>query len=265
MTRYAIYARPGVQGDADAAEAVALAEAAERWLTRPDMQGLTVDARRYGFHATLVSPFHLADGTTAEELHEAADAFAAGRGPVAVPAPRPVALGKYRALRPHGDETKLGALAADAVRAFDEFRAPPTELEIKRRRPERMTPRERELFERWGYPYVFDQFHFHLTLTDRVPKSQAAEVDLALTEHFADVAGVDVPLRAITIFTESEPGAPFELRSIHPFRRTVSPVTAIPNTTTENTASDRAATGNTPSDHTPNHHTASHNTAQETR
>ncbi|MGO1539136.1 MAG: DUF1045 domain-containing protein [Leucobacter sp.] len=221
MTRFAVYALPGALGDADAPEAVELWGAAEAWYARDEFHDLTVDARRYGFHATLKAPFHLAKGTSEGELRAAADAFASARRPVIIQAPAPGQLGGFRALVPHGDATALADLAASAVREFDGFRAPLTELEVRRRRPERMSARERELFEQWGYPYVLDQFHFHMTLTDPVPISRSSEVDAALAEHFAATAGVDVPLRAIALFTEREPGAPFTVHSVHPFARSL--------------------------------------------
>jgi hypothetical protein len=220
MTRYAVYALPGALGAADDPAAVRLRAAVEDWYARPELRALTVDARRYGFHGTLKAPFRLAEGRTEAELRRAADAFAARRAAVPIRAPRPTAIGGFRALLPGdgaADQAELDALAADAVRAFDEFRAPLDAPERRRRRPETLTPRQRELFERWGYPYVLDEFRFHLTLTDRLPADRAAEVDEALTAHFAPVAGVDVTLRSLTLFREPEPGAPFEIHSVHPF------------------------------------------------
>ncbi|GAA3648998.1 DUF1045 domain-containing protein [Microbacterium marinilacus] len=219
MTRYAVYALPGALGDADAPEALRLRAAAEEWYAREEFRDLTAGARRYGFHATLKAPFRLADGTTEAGLRSAADAFAAERAPVTIAAPRVEALGSFRALRPGGDESAIDALAADAVRAFDGFRAAPSPAETARRRPDRMTPRQRELFERWGYPYVLDEFRFHLTLTDPVPVDRAARVDAALADEFAGVAGADVPLLSVALFVEPEPGAPFEVHSVHPFPR----------------------------------------------
>ncbi|MFL0411788.1 DUF1045 domain-containing protein [Microbacterium paludicola] len=217
MIRYAVYALPGALGATDAPEAVRLREAVEACYARAKFRDLTVDARRYGFHATLKAPFRLAEGRTEAELRQVADAFAAARRPVMIAAPRPATLGHFRALLPDGDQAGLDALAADAVREFDGFRAAPNEAEIRRRRPERLTPRQRELFEQWGYPFVFDEFRFHLTLTDPVPTERSDEVDAALEEHFAEVAGVDVPLQSIALFVEPEPGAPFEIHSVHPF------------------------------------------------
>lgn len=216
MTRYAVYAIPGA-AEGDAREAIRLRDTVETWYARDDVQDITVDARRYGFHATLKAPFRLAAGRTETELRAAADAFAAERAPVVIPAPRPAELGGFRALLPVGDESGLNALAASAVRAFEVFRAPLDDLDVRRRRPEQLTRRQRELFERWGYPYAFDEFRFHLTLTDSVPAARAAAIDAALDEHFADVAGIDVPLTAIAISVEPEPGASFTTLSVHPF------------------------------------------------
>lgn len=216
MRRYAIYAVPGV-GENDAIAALQLKAAVDAWYRRDDLQGLTRDARRYGCHATLVAPFRLAAAHTEAQLQAAAAAFAAGRAPVMIPGPRPAALGGFRVLLPSGDHDGLNALGAAAVRQFDGFRAPLNEADVRRRRAERLTSRQRELFDRWGYPHVLDEFRFHLTLTDVVPAERAATVDAAAAQHFAGVAGVDVPLAGITISVEPEPGAAFEILSVHPF------------------------------------------------
>lgn len=216
MTRYAVYALPGALGEGDDPAAVALRRAVEAWYAREGFRDLTVDARRYGFHATLKAPFRLTEGRTEAELREAADAFAASRASIILPGLQVQHLGGFRALLPHGEETGIRALADDAVRAFDVFRAAPDAADIRRRRPQRLPPRQRELFERWGYPYVLDEFRFHLTLTDGIPSERANEIDAALAAHFAD-APQDVILRSIALFVEPEPGAAFELLSVHPF------------------------------------------------
>lgn len=220
-----MYAVPGAD-EGDAAEAIRLRAAVDAWYVRDELQGLTIAARRYGFHATLKAPLHLAMGRTEDELRAAADAFAAGRTPVVISGLRPAAIGGFRALLPGGDQGGLNALASAALREFEDFRAPLDEADVRRRRPERLTRRQRELFERWGYPYVLDEFRFHLTLTDPVPAERAAGVDAALEEHFAGVAGVDVPLTAIAISVEPEPGASFEILSVHPFANRSSLETA---------------------------------------
>ena len=236
--RFAIYAAPGTgapgAGPADAAGA-ALRASAERWLGRgvtgaavtPGVPGgwaraavdaITVDARRYGFHGTLKAPFRLAGGRTPAELDAAVARFAAARAGVMIPRLSLARLGGFFALVPGAEAAALHALADDVVTGFDAFRAPFTDAEFARRRPQALTPPQRELLKAWGYPYVLEEFRFHLTLTDRIPPERRAAVERALSGWFAGSLGADVPVAALAVFTEAEPGAPFLLRSVHPLQ-----------------------------------------------
>ncbi|MGB4780223.1 DUF1045 domain-containing protein [Microbacterium sp.] len=217
MTRYAVYALPGALGTEDDLAAVRLRDLAERWFSREDTRAFTTEPRRYGFHGTLKAPFCLAEGRTEEHLRDAASAFASRRAAVPLIGLAVTRIGRFRALSPGGSTAGVDGLAADAVREFDALRAPLDDADIARRRPETMSDRQRELFRRWGYPYVFDEFRFHLTLTDSIPDKRVAEVDTAVREHFASVHGADVQLRSIALFREPAPGEPFSLLSVHPF------------------------------------------------
>jgi len=77
---------------------------------------------------------------------------------------------------------------------------------------------QRELLQAWGYPYVLDEFRFHLTLTDRIPPERRDAVRRALEEWFAASLGATVLVGALTLFTEAGPGAPFALRAVYPLR-----------------------------------------------
>jgi putative phosphonate metabolism protein len=229
--RFAIYAAPGT-GTPDAA-AVALRERAERWLgrgvsgepvtpgapagwTRETVDAMTVDARRYGFHGTLKAPFRLAEGRTPAELDAALASFAAARAAATIPRLSLASLGDFFALVPGARAAGLYALADDVVTSFDDFRAPATAAETARRNPAALTPRQRELLKAWGYPYVLDEFRFHLTVTDRIPPGRQAEVEHALSGWFAASLGATVPVDALALFTEAEPGAPFALHAVYP-------------------------------------------------
>jgi putative phosphonate metabolism protein len=228
--RFAIYAAPGVRS-ADAV-GLLLRRKAEQWLgrsvssdpvtpgvpvgwTRAAVDAMTVDARRYGFHATLKAPFRLAEGRTPEELNAAVARFAAGTAAAVIPQLTLARLGGFFALVPGAQAAGLHALADDVVMAFDDFRAPATDAELARRNQAALTPRQRELLSAWGYPYVLDEFGFHLTLTDRVPREQRPAVERVLTDWFAELLGADMPVDALGVFTEAEPGAPFELSAVH--------------------------------------------------
>jgi hypothetical protein len=236
--RFAIYAAPG-SGPADPVGTL-LRERAEQWLgrsvtgdavaphapagwTREAIDAITIDARRYGFHGTLKAPFRLAEGRTPEELDAAVARFAANRVGTLIPRLSLACLGGFYALVPGADAVGLNALADDVATSFDGFRAPATEAEIARRNPGRLTPRQHELLKAWGYPYVLDEFRFHLTLTDRLPAARRPDVERTLNGWFAGLLGADVPVAALALFTEAEPGAPFWLHAVHPLRPAPSP------------------------------------------
>ena len=165
--RFAIYAAPGARRPDPARGA--LRERAEQWLgrsvppdpvharspagwTRAAVDAITVDARRYGFHATLKAPFRLAEGRTPEEL----DAAVAGSRPTAprvvIPRLSLARLGGFFALVPGAEATEPARARRRGGAGFDDFRAPATEAELARRNPASLTPRQRELLERLGLP-----------------------------------------------------------------------------------------------------------------
>ena len=174
-TRFALYAVP------DSEE---LADFGARWLGWDIRSGAAVDQfavaglddvtvtpRKYGFHGTIKPPFRL-DATGVDALQQAVAALAADAAPVATAGLRLATLGKFLALVPGGDTAPLGALAARCVRDLDHFRAPPTPAELERRRAAGLTVRQEANLSAWGYPYVMDDFRFHMTLTGQVaPKS----------------------------------------------------------------------------------------------
>jgi putative phosphonate metabolism protein len=173
------------------------------------IDALTAEPRRYGFHATLKPPFRLAEGRSLEELRASLRAFCRGHSPVLIPALKLERIGAFFALTPGTDPADVQALAADAVRYFDPFRAPPTAEEIARRRPERLTPRQREQLAAWGYPYVFDEFRFHMTLTGPVPEDQRDGMEAVLRARFADFIGAPLTVDMLCLFVEPDPPGDF--------------------------------------------------------
>ncbi|RZT42811.1 DUF1045 domain-containing protein [Cupriavidus agavae] len=166
----------------------------------------------YALHATLKPPFRLAEGADAAMLDHTARAFAAGRTPFEAPL-------VLRALRGflawcladvHGQGGRaMHALADACVREFDTFRAAPTAADIARRNPTALSATQRAMLDAWGYPYVFDTFTFHITLTGMLGAAdEAAALELL---HNASGALLDQPLRVdgISVFVQAEPGADF--------------------------------------------------------
>lgn len=211
--RYAIYVAP--EG--------ALWDWASRWLgwdavrgegvPHPAVEGLprpvaeiTETPRKYGFHATVKPPFRLAAGATAQDLGWAAGALCLRMPPVQATGLRLARLGGFLALVPDGDDGAINAMAAQVVEALDAFRAPPEAAEIARRRPERLSERQRGYLDRWGYPYVMDEFRLHLTLSGDLPPTEAAAVEEALAPLVAPLLPRPFTIDSLCLFGEAEDG-----------------------------------------------------------
>ncbi len=136
----------------------------------PGVQEVTKAPRKYGFHATLKPPFRLAEGCSGADLDAAASMLAAGLAPARCEGLEMRVMGRFLTLIPRGDPSDLGRVAAAAVRALDRFRAQASVAELARRRGSGLTARQDALLIAWGYPYVMEEFRFHLTLTGRLPQ-----------------------------------------------------------------------------------------------
>lgn len=141
----------------------------------PAWRELTREPRKYGFHATLKAPFRLAPDAGEAALLAEVDAFAAEPRAVPVIDLTVAAIGAFIALVPREPNAALHDLAAECVTAFDALRAPLTAEDRKRRLASALTKRQETHLEHWGYPYVFEDFRFHMTLTGRVPDAAERE------------------------------------------------------------------------------------------
>jgi hypothetical protein len=135
-------------------------------------RGSVDGARTYGFHATLKAPFRLLAGATLIELVAAFDNFAQGQRPLGLVALQMRNIGSFIALTPSAPNAAIDALAAACVRFFEPFRAPLDEKDRQRRLAANLTARQAENLDRWGYPYVFEDFRFHMTLTGPLPDAE---------------------------------------------------------------------------------------------
>ena len=190
--RYAIYYLPDDEALARFGAAW-LGWDVERGVPAPHPEGADLDAatatpRKYGFHATLKPPFRLADGMREEALHDAVAALAADQPPVRLDGLDLATLGHFLALVPRGDTGPLGRLAFRCVKDLDRFRAPPSAAELDQRRAKGLTPRQDAMLLRWGYPYVGEEFQFHMTLSGGLPDD-----DLAVLRRTAAAALPPLP------------------------------------------------------------------------
>jgi putative phosphonate metabolism protein len=228
MPRYAIYYAPEratklwqfgtslLGRDPETGEAVP--QSVPEGFEPEDWHSLTASARRYGFHATLKAPFELAEGKTEAQLFAAFRAFAGRQIAFSAPALTPVLYGEYVTLQEMTPDPRLQALAGLCVREFDAFRSPLSEKDRARRKPEGLSARERDHLDRFGYPYVFEDFTFHMTLAGPLPEHRGADVlSAASAAYDKAVRDEDFSVRSLSVFVEPAPGAPFLLALRAPF------------------------------------------------
>lgn len=177
----------------------------------PDWPALSADPRKYGFHATLKAPFPLPPEQDEAALIAAFDAFA--KTPRDIPEIVPVvcAISGFTAVVPASPCTALSVLAQACVEAFEPFRAPMSAEDRARRKPEALTPRERDQLDRFGYPYVGDDFRFHMTLTGRLAPERAAPVLALLQQRFAALGLTTLRIDRIALFRQSDAPARFQV------------------------------------------------------
>jgi hypothetical protein len=212
--RYAVYftPRPGT----------ALASLGRCWLGVDLEDGFKSSApsdfvaspRRYGFHATLKAPMRLACGTTREQFLDAVSSLAQLLHPVELGTLSIRKLGSFLALMPKRENHAFVAnLAWSCVRSLDHLRAPLTPEDIARRPG--LNDAEMQNLLQWGYPYVSDQFRFHMPLTSKLPGPELA----AAQELFLEAAGeaLDEPVCIDSICVAGDPGAPETFRLIERF------------------------------------------------
>ena len=181
-------------------------------------------ARRYGFHATLKSPFALLESASPTHLLDALSRFVDQRASFPMPTLAVAPLGDFVALRPVDREADaagslLRRLADECVREFDEFWRPLSPAETASRSKPGLDDAQRANVARWGYPHVFDHWRFHMTLSDSLaPNVLRGVVDTA-TRHFD--AALRAPLRCdgVALFVEDGPGADFRLLRRFAFAR----------------------------------------------
>lgn len=220
--RYAIYYAPRDGAFADATAAWLGWDACKgRAAAHPALQGLpaavadlTAAPRKYGFHGTIKAPFRLLPGIGQGDLEGEVKALAQHLPAVRMAGLTLQRLKGFLALLPEGDETELMALAADVVTRLDHLRAPLTEAEIARRRPERLTPRQRNLLDIWGYPHVMEEFRFHLTLSSDLSEGLAEQVAAVLRPWLEPVLPRPFVIEDLCLFGEDD-GGRFHLISRH--------------------------------------------------
>ena len=162
------------------------------------------EPRTYGFHATLKAPFRLAEGVSEGDLDLGFASKVAGLAPVLVGDLVLREIGAFIALVPKVQGPALDRLAATCVEAFDRFRAPMTDAERARRLASNLSAPQIEHVDRWGYPYVFEEFRFHMTLTGQLENPRRGPVLDLLSQRFQSIEQGPLAIDRISLFKQTD-------------------------------------------------------------
>ncbi|MFT6558920.1 DUF1045 domain-containing protein [Sneathiella sp.] len=180
-------------------------------LSFQQIQDLTRAPTHYGFHGTLKPPFFVKPDVDQRHLEEALMGLAEQLSAVEVGPLTLKIIGDFMALCPTGDLTALNVLAASCVKELDNFRLPLSQEELEYRRRKTLSDRQEENLLSWGYPYILDDFRFHLTLTDILDESEKEPLVEILERETEDLRRPPFILDQLCLFGDPGNGSPFRL------------------------------------------------------
>jgi len=203
IPRYSIYFAPAVGSE--------LAEFGRFVMSRqpipddhPDRIEVTSRAAHYGFHSTLKAPMELAESVTERDLLTSVEQFCQSRNSVPLTGLAPSVLDGFHALKVT-ESTELDQFAADVVTAFEPHRAPLTAADRARRNPDALSARQVEYLDTFGYPYVLNEFRFHMTLSYRIENAEVSSSYAAwLTDLFNDIVTEAPRIDRLAVFSQPD-------------------------------------------------------------
>lgn len=218
--RYAIYYAPRPQASLAAFGAATLGYDADQRREVPFLAGLesampnwaslVAEPSKYGFHATLKAPFELRAEASEATLLSRAEEVARTASPCSLGHLRVVPLTRFVALMPIAVPECLQRLESHIVKGFEPLRAPLSAADRARRLETPLTDRQLRYLDGWGYPYVLDEFRFHMTLAGPVPQAQIVEVAERLAPLYEPYDEA-VRLDEITVFRQTSRDARFHV------------------------------------------------------
>lgn len=171
----------------------------------------------YGFHATLKAPFRLAEGLSRHQLEYSLEKFCTLRKPFECGKMSIVEIGNFLAFSHQSYCQKMELLAQDCVKTFEDFRAPLNNAEIARRKPESLTKKQKQLLNLWGYPYVMEEFKFHMTLTNKIYDGNLQACHAALNDYFSPYLSQSFVVDRVYLYHQPSPTEKFYIINSFPF------------------------------------------------
>lgn len=227
--RYAIYYAPDANSELgqfgnswlgrDPETGITLPRPNDTALSGDQIAKITLAPTKYGFHGTLKAPFALKPGYTVTDLDHALLDLTSRHTPVSCGPLTIKPIGHFLALVPSIPSQDLNALAEACVRDLDDLRAALSPADLERRRKSKLTARQDSLLLDWGYPYVMEEFRFHMTLTDKIEQPELDTAHTTLEHLFKHRCSDDtLVVDQVCLFGDPGSGYPFKLLKRYPLR-----------------------------------------------
>jgi hypothetical protein len=137
--------------------------------------------------------------------------FARITAPIAIPPLELAVIGKFIALSATAGSAPLEKLASACVRAFEGFRKPLSESRIRDYKRNKLTVHQEQMLEHWGYPYVMEEFRFHMTLTGRLDAERRGPILEMLRARFAALGLNTLAIDRVALFRQGDAKARFRI------------------------------------------------------
>ena len=164
-----------------------------------------------GLHALLRAPFTLRDGVGVDAVKSRIINFAARRKPIETGPLTLSRAGRSLVLRPVEAKPALEWLAAQCVAAFEDFAAPPSDVERTEYAVPDLNDYQRVLLESFGDPYVLSEYRFAITLTGPLDATHLERVAQALWPVLEEICASGVSVDALSLFGDTGGRSPMRL------------------------------------------------------
>lgn len=163
---------------------------------------ITKNARRYGFHGTLYPPFELKSKINFNDFEKSVDQFAKNKKAFDMGKGKITNLDQFIAICFNESEKKLKFFAADCIKYFHKYRKYPSQNELEKRRKIGLTKRQEKNLVEWGYPFVMEEFKFHMTLTGHLQDNEKKLIESKLKKIFISSFNNPIKFNSICLLGE---------------------------------------------------------------
>lgn len=161
---------------------------------------------KYGFHATLKAPFRLKRNVKTKDFYDVISHIAAQHSRFKIKGLKIVYRKKFTFITSRKEIKSLINLENDLVKHLDTFRAELNKTEIKKRNPDSLTFKQNKYLKEWGYPFVLDQFKFHMTLMNQNNNKLSNKQKLELEKLIYKISNNLLEFNEISLLGENKNG-----------------------------------------------------------